>query len=300
MNKTNNSEYKQGKKTKESMSVEDKFNSPFSKRLRELLDNKKISNTEFAYIMNVSPQMVSFWRNGDNIPDIKKVCIMADYFNVSIDYLLGRTDIATTQTDIHTACKVTGLSEESIIKLSKIDSEYKRYLDSFIDFERFEEALEYLKRISITTTDRNAFNFIYSNIWNKLESDSEIDVDFLQTQSCKFISHNYCHYIYLQPDFVEEIDYDNEIDLNLFKITKLISEFVDIIVNKEITKTKKETIIKELNYECQNQINHLEFFYEELIKSNKPDKEKVSEYYSELNKKKYSIVKLTDLLQSTL
>lgn len=261
---------------------------------------ESISIKELAEKIGLSAPRISELENNKREMSLTELKAYHKFFNVSFEYLLGETEISSTNDAVLKACEVTGLSEESIIKLSKIDSEYKRYLDSFIDFERFEEALEYLKRISITTTDRNAFNFIYSNIWNKLESDSEIDVDFLQTQSCKFISHNYCHYIYLQPDFVEEIDYDNEIDLNLFKITKLISEFVDLIVNKEITKTKKETIIKELNYECQNQINHLEIFYEELIKSNKPNKEKVSEYYSELDKKKYSIVKLTDLLQSTL
>ena len=261
---------------------------------------ESISIRELAEKIGLSAPRISELENNKREMSLTELKAYHKFFNVSFEYLLGETEISSTNDAVLKACEVTGLSEESIIKLSKIDSEYKRYLDSFIDFERFEEALEYLKRISITTTDRNAFNFIYSNIWNKLESDSEIDVDFLQTQSCKFISHNYCHYIYLQPDFVEEIDYDNEIDLNLFKITKLISEFVDLIVNKEITKTKKETIIKELNYECQNQINHLEIFYEELIKSNKPNKEKVSEYYSELDKKKYSIVKLTDLLQSTL
>jgi len=261
---------------------------------------ESISIKELAEKIGLSAPRISELENNKREMSLTELKAYHKFFNVSFEYLLGETEISSTNDAVLKACEVTGLSEESIIKLSKIDSEYKRYLDSFIDFERFEEALEYLKRISITTTDRNAFNFIYSNIWNKLESDSEIDVDFLQTQSCKFISHNYCHYIYLQPDFVEEIDYDNEIDLNLFKITKLISEFVDLIVNKEITKTKKENIIKEFDNECQNEINQLEVFYQELIKSNKPDKEKVSEYYSKLNKKKYSIVKLTDLLQSTL
>ena len=141
---------KRGRKKKEP-----DYNNVFSVRLRELLDNKKISNTEFAYIMNVSPQMVSFWRNGDNIPDIKKVCIMADYFNVSIDYLLGRTDIATTQTDIHTACKVTGLSEVAINKIIMIGDFDKSIIDALNSFILTDCCVSLLMGFSMYENERN-------------------------------------------------------------------------------------------------------------------------------------------------
>ncbi|MBQ8613119.1 MAG: hypothetical protein IJ416_02745 [Ruminiclostridium sp.] len=42
---------------------------------------------------------------------------LADYFGVSTDYLLGRTENPSVEEDIQIACKVTGLSEKSIVIL---------------------------------------------------------------------------------------------------------------------------------------------------------------------------------------
>ncbi len=49
---------------------------------------------------------------------IHYLCALADLYGVSTDYLLGRTNIASTNDDIQVACKVTGLTEEAISKLT--------------------------------------------------------------------------------------------------------------------------------------------------------------------------------------
>lgn len=99
---------------KADLDVGEKNNAPFPTRLRKLLEQKEISNKDFAISMGVSPQMVSYWRTGTNTPDVEKICNIADYFNVSIDYLMGRAEVATMEADIQIACKVTGLNEEAI------------------------------------------------------------------------------------------------------------------------------------------------------------------------------------------
>ena len=42
---------------------------------------------------------------------------LAEFFNVSADYLLGLSDVRSTEQDMRAACEVTGLSEETITKL---------------------------------------------------------------------------------------------------------------------------------------------------------------------------------------
>lgn len=64
----------------------------FAKRLSELRENQGINQTELAKILTVAKQTVSNWESGNRTPDNEMICKIADYFNVSIDYLLGRTD----------------------------------------------------------------------------------------------------------------------------------------------------------------------------------------------------------------
>lgn len=54
-----------------------------------LRKNRKISQEEFAEILNTSRQAVSKWERNESKPDIDKLIIIAKLFNISIDYLLG-------------------------------------------------------------------------------------------------------------------------------------------------------------------------------------------------------------------
>ncbi len=64
----------------------------FKDRLRELRLSKKLSQTEFGNRFNVIKQTVSSWETGNSRPDIILASEMADFFEVTTDYLLGRTD----------------------------------------------------------------------------------------------------------------------------------------------------------------------------------------------------------------
>ncbi len=66
--------------------------SKFGERLRIVLEEKDIQGKELAKILNVEPPTVSNWLNGNRFPKDDMLIQIADYFNVSVDYLLGRTD----------------------------------------------------------------------------------------------------------------------------------------------------------------------------------------------------------------
>ena len=66
--------------------------SKFPIRLKELREQKKLLSKEFAKIMNVEPATISNWENGNRFPKDDVLIKIADYFDCSIDYLLGRTD----------------------------------------------------------------------------------------------------------------------------------------------------------------------------------------------------------------
>lgn len=62
----------------------------FNLRLKQLREQFCLSQYAFAKELNVSQSAVGNWEAGKRIPDTEMLCKIADFFNVSIDYLLGR------------------------------------------------------------------------------------------------------------------------------------------------------------------------------------------------------------------
>ena len=61
----------------------------FSKILKELRTERKITQPELAFAIGVSNGMISFWENGICEPTASNIIKLAHYFDVSADYLLG-------------------------------------------------------------------------------------------------------------------------------------------------------------------------------------------------------------------
>lgn len=61
-------------------------------RLKELREGRKISQLKLAMDLGMNQNSISRYENGVREADNKTLILFADYFNVSIDYLLERTD----------------------------------------------------------------------------------------------------------------------------------------------------------------------------------------------------------------
>lgn len=61
----------------------------FANRLRELRIAKKLSQTELAERFGVQRQVISYYENGSRTPNIDFIYKIAQFFNVSTDFLLG-------------------------------------------------------------------------------------------------------------------------------------------------------------------------------------------------------------------
>ena len=66
--------------------------SKFPTRLKELREEKGLLGKDFAKIMSVEPATVTNWEKGNRFPKDDVLIKIADYFDCSTDYLLGRTD----------------------------------------------------------------------------------------------------------------------------------------------------------------------------------------------------------------
>lgn len=63
------------------------------KNLKSLRLQHKISQQQLADIIGTSQQSVNKYENHNTEPDIRTMITLSDYFNTSIDYLVGHTDI---------------------------------------------------------------------------------------------------------------------------------------------------------------------------------------------------------------
>lgn len=64
-------------------------------RLKELREKKDISQLKLALDLHINQNSISRYENGQREADYKTLIAIADYFNVSIDYLLERTNNPT-------------------------------------------------------------------------------------------------------------------------------------------------------------------------------------------------------------
>ncbi len=71
-------------------------------RLADLRKNKNISQKNFSEIFNVAQNTVSQWETGKRDPDTATLKKIADFFDVSVDYLLGN-DIEEAKKEIANA-----------------------------------------------------------------------------------------------------------------------------------------------------------------------------------------------------
>ncbi|MGG2105504.1 helix-turn-helix domain-containing protein [Lysinibacillus pakistanensis] len=69
------------------------------KRLKMLRTEKKITQEELGKVVNVTKVSISGYENGNRTPDTETLQKLADFFDVSTDYLLGRADTRNENED---------------------------------------------------------------------------------------------------------------------------------------------------------------------------------------------------------
>lgn len=68
----------------------------FGSILEELRKDRKMTQKELSEVIYVTTGTISNYENDRYLPDIEKLIMLADYFNVTVDYLLGRVSYNLT------------------------------------------------------------------------------------------------------------------------------------------------------------------------------------------------------------
>lgn len=88
----------------------------FNERLSALRKETGFTQKDFASKLDLEPSKYNKWENGKTVPDFDTVIKLARYLDVTVDYLIGNSDVRKWENaDIS---ERTGLSEEAIETLS--------------------------------------------------------------------------------------------------------------------------------------------------------------------------------------
>lgn len=95
-------------------------NETFADRLTKLRENTGKKRQEVADELKISRASLEYYEKSKRKPDTEVLVKIAEYYEVSTDYLLGLSIAPTTNKDIQFICDYTGLSEEVIEELNEI------------------------------------------------------------------------------------------------------------------------------------------------------------------------------------
>jgi transcriptional regulator with XRE-family HTH domain len=114
-----------------------------SQRLKILFEESKLTLKEFGKIIGVGESTISMYLSGKRIPSDEKKIKIASYFDISIDWLLGNSDIREIK-------KGQKKDEEKNLKDKQILKIYKEYEDKITPAD-----LEALLKVVARTKKQN-------------------------------------------------------------------------------------------------------------------------------------------------
>ena len=124
------------------------FSEILAKRLKELIAETNEKQAAIAHDVDMQESRLSNLINGKTKNTSAQTIVkLARYFNVSIDYLLGFSDVKTLDPNVQTSAAYTGLSEETIKNLHNNLTDNKqsifiRYIEFILNSD-FVSAVKY-------------------------------------------------------------------------------------------------------------------------------------------------------------
>ncbi len=124
-------------------------------RIKQLRKERKLNQEDIGTILNVSKTQISDIEKGKRLTTIENLVILANYFNVSLDYLTGRID----DPDMPSSNKVKNISTEEV-----------ELLEDFRQLDKYEQNI-IIGRISEMIYNKNIENTALKVTEERVEMD---------------------------------------------------------------------------------------------------------------------------------
>lgn len=110
---------------------------PFPEILKELREKKGFTQKQLAEALYLSKTTISQYENGTHTPSIETFIKLADIFDVSIDYLLGRTAMPVTFSLLKKSFSSEENVDDFINMLLSLDHQHRMDLIKQMDYIKF-------------------------------------------------------------------------------------------------------------------------------------------------------------------
>ena len=179
-------------------------------RLKELRQEKKLTQQELANEIGVTKRTYIYWEKGERQIKPEKAQQLADYFKVSVGYLLGYSDVRFELEQIEKAIKNRLIDSESTINKDVFENTLKiveraRFLD--LDLDTITSLYFYNCEISKVKTLNDLFDFFDSEAHDYMELLSIVEpyqADKIIQEISKFGYYNEQLSLYLDKVRAEE------------------------------------------------------------------------------------------------
>lgn len=183
-------------------------------RLKELRQEKKLTQQELANEIGVTKRTYIYWEKGERQIKPEKAQQLADYFGVSVGYLLGYSDVRFELEQIEKAIKNRLIDSESTINKDVFENTLKiveraRFLD--LDLDTITSLYFYNSEISKVKTLNDLIDFFDSEAHDYMELLSIVDpyqADKIIQEISKFGNYNEQLSLYLDKVRAEEDFFD--------------------------------------------------------------------------------------------
>lgn len=210
-------------------------NDLFSIRLRELMQEKKISQKKLAEYLGITKQSVSLYVNGQRNPDIEVLKRICQYFKISSDYLLGLSNIKNYNVENNAINKKLKLDEETIRIIEGLSYRYdlvtlndeqrkieEQNLNTFLHIDVFNEFVK-----TCNNYYKEGFFELIDNIWGYafIEELTKYAQEWVLQTFCQNNSLKY----YEKTNTLTKNNFEIGSDNILIKVREQTKEILDLL-----------------------------------------------------------------------
>ncbi|MCC0645485.1 helix-turn-helix transcriptional regulator [Clostridioides sp. ZZV14-6150] len=148
-----------------------------SEKLKYLRDLKKLTQKEVANSIGVTTSAYGFYEQGKRTPSPELIVKLAEYFNVTTDYLLGYTktsySVNANIPEIPSIICEDNSNYDIIEKSKNNKEEFTDNLDIFLDSLDIDEEVKYMAKlyVKLDTEDKKAIKRMMENAYKQLKED---------------------------------------------------------------------------------------------------------------------------------
>lgn len=182
-----------------------------SERIIEIRKNEGLNQVQFAKKLNLTKQTISNYETGSRSPGLDIILNIADKFNVSTDYLLGRSEYKTIEAQKLSTSTI--FSIEAINKLTNIANENIKVLNTLLSINGFDSLLKlffYYQNLSDEEVEA------YATMLSITSSESTVSSE----QNISYIKKSYMDSAFKKVIGEIQNDLDTLDDLEVFRITE--------------------------------------------------------------------------------